>query len=294
MSSLRRQDPTGPGLKRIACAHVESAIRCLTRQAGQGVAAEQAIDQVRALLSLIEPDLPRPDVRRDLAILDRLSNGLAELTEPILLADHLDRLYKKTPSDAALASAVKTLRKRWAVDDASGSAMSSKAGSFNPVIYRLVADMAELRGHLGAWPADAIPSDQPPRGLRRTYAKARKLANEPTTASALADLHKALTELTTQLSVINKACSTMIKGQRKLITRAADALQNLILEDKLDAALREELGNHASKSLPSPKPLDERAADGLGSDLGYALAETPAAMMKRMQAYWAIWRGESD
>lgn len=294
MSSLRRQDPIGPGLKRIACAHVESAIRCLTRQAGQGVAAEQAIDQVRALLSLIEPDLPRPDVRRDLAILDRLSDGLAELTEPILLAEQLDRLYKKTPSDADLASAVKALRKRWAVGEESGSAMSSKAGSFNPMIYRLVADMAELRGHLGEWPADAIPSDQPPRGLRRTYAKARKLANEPTTASTLADLHKALTELTTQLSVINKACSTMIKGQRKLITRAADALQSLILEDKLDAALREELGDNASKALPDLKPLDERAAECLGSDLGYALAETPAAMMKRMQAYWATWRGGSD
>ena len=294
MSTLRRQDSTGPSLKRIACAQVESAIRFLTRQAGQGVAAEQAIDQVRAMLALIEPDLPRPVVRRDLTILDRLSEGLAELTEPTLLAEQLDRQYKKSPSDSALASAVKTLRKRWAVVDPTGSAMSSKAGSFNPAIYRLVADMAELRGHLGDWPVDAIPSDQPPRGLRRTYTRARKLSSEPITASTLADLHKALVELIAQLSVINKACSTMIKAQRKLITRSADALQNLILEDKLEAALRAELGENASEALPETKPLDERAVQCAGSDLDQALAETPAAMMKRMQAYWTAWRSGSD
>ncbi|MBX2851503.1 MAG: hypothetical protein KTR15_07145 [Phycisphaeraceae bacterium] len=293
MSTLRKQEPAGPGLKRIACAQVESAIRCLTRQADQGVAAAEAIDQARAVLALVEPDLPRPVARRDQAILTRLSDGLARLTEPVLLAGQLGQRYKKNPPDSALASAVKTLRKRWAAGGQSGSAMSSKAGSFNPAIYRLVADMAELRGHLGGWPVDAIASDQPPRGLRRTYAKARKLANEPITAATLPALARALIELATQLGVVSKCCPSMVKAQRKLITRATDELNTLIINDKLDTALRAELGKGASKALPSKKPMAQRAAACLGPDLDTALAETPAAMMKRMQAYWTAWRSAS-
>ena len=294
MSTLRRQEPVGPGLKRIACDQVESAIRCLTRQAGQSVAAEQAIDQALAVLALVEPDLPRPMVRRDRAILARLRDGLAELAQPVLLAELLGKRYKKTPTDSALASAVKTLRKRWASGGKACSAMSSKAGSFNPAIYRLVADMAELRGHLGGWPVDTIANDQPPRGLRRTYTRARKLANEPMTASALPALTQTLAELATQLGVFGKACPTMLKAQRKLITRSVDELTSLILNDKLDAALRAELGKSASKALPSKKPMAQRAAACLDSNLDTALAETPAAFMKRMQAYWAAWRNSKS
>lgn len=294
MTSLRRQETTGTGLKRIACAQVETAIRCLTRQAGQGTAASDAIRQTQSLLALMEPDLPRPAVRRDRAILARLGSGLNEITEPALLAEQLHRRYKKGPADAALASAVKTLRKRWATRGRSGSALNNKAGSFNPAIYRLVADMAELRGHVGDWPTESITDEQPPRGLRRTYTRARKLANEPTTASTLPPLALALTELSDQLGIIGKACPTMIKAQRKLLTRAADELNDLIVSDKLHSALRSELSKDDAKALPNKKPLTRRVADAVGSDLDSALAETPAAFMKRMQAYWLVWRDESS
>ncbi|MGB0768673.1 MAG: hypothetical protein ACPGYV_13310, partial [Phycisphaeraceae bacterium] len=185
MSTLRRQETPGQGLKRLACAHVETAIRSLTRQAGQAASAAEAIRAAEAVLALIEPDLPRPAIRRDRAITTRLRLGLVELTQPTRLGTLLDRDYKKTPPDPELAQAVKTLRKAYASNGVAASAMSSKAGSFNPAIYRLVADMAELRGHLGDWPADTLDADAPPRGLRRTYAKARKLAAQPITPDSL-------------------------------------------------------------------------------------------------------------
>lgn len=294
MSSLRRQETTGTGLKRLACAQVEAAIRCLTRQAGQGDAAAQAINETQSILALIEPDLPRPAVRRDRAILSRLANGLTEITEPALLAEQLHHRYKKNPSDAALASAIKALRKRWATRGQSGSSMNNKAGSFNPAIYRLVADMAELRGHVGDWPINAITDDQPPRGLRRTYTRARRLANEPINASALPPLTEALAELRAQLGIINKSCPTMVKAQRKLLTRTAEELNALIINDKLDTALRGQLSKGDSKLLPTKKPLTRRVADCLGNDLNAALAETPTAFMKRMQAYWSAWRGSAE
>lgn len=292
MSTLRRQDIPGPGYQRIACAQVESAIRCLTRQAGQAGAATDAIQQAQAVLTLIEPDLPRQGVRRDRLIFARISDGLAEMTQPARMLEVLDHQYKKSPSDADLASAVKTLRKRWSASDPSTAAMSSKAGSFNPVIYRLVADMAELRGHMDHWPVDAVPSAAPPRGLRRTYTKARRLAGEPMTADTLQALIAVLHELAAQLTILSKACPTMLKAQRKLTTRAAEALTEELQSNLLDQALRDQLGKAASKALPKPKPLAQRVTDAAHNDLAAALAETPAAMMKRMQTYWSAWRGE--
>ena len=165
--------------------------------------------------------------------------------------------------------------------------------TFNPAIYRLVADMAELRGHVGDWPVDTVPDEQPPRGLRRTYTRARKLAGESINTESIQPLTEVLDELATQLGVISKACPAMVKAQRKLLTRAAEELHDLQQAAALNKALRAELGQDASKSLPAFKPLSKQAADRLGTDLADALAETPAAFMKRVQAYWVVWRGGS-
>jgi len=293
MSTLRRQDTPGPGYQRIACAQVELAIRGLTRQAGQALAAASAIQDAQAVLALIEPDLPRQDVRRDRAILMRLRDGLAEMTQPTRMLEQLNGRYKKSPVDADLASAVKTLRKRWSSRDQSAAAMSSKAGSFNPAIYRLVADMAELRGHMDHWPVDAVPADALPRGLRRTYTKAHRLAHEPMTTDSLDALVTVLDELAMQLSLFRKICPAMLKAQGKLVSRAADALRDELQNDRLDQALRDALGKAASKALPKPTPLPQRVTDAAGQDLAAALAESPAAMMKRVQVYWSAWRRDA-
>ena len=293
MSTLRKQEPVRPGLQRSACVQVELAIRSLTRQAGQADAAKQAIEQARAVLALIEPDLPRPAVRRDRTIITRLMKGLDELTTPAVLARQLDQTYKKNPSNAALASALKTLRKRYASGGPSKAALSSKAGNFNPAIYRLVADMAELRGHMGTWPTEEVPGDQPPRGLRRTYTKAHKLGAGPITAASLGPAAEATSELAIQLNIIAKACPTMLKAQRKLLSRTAGELIELRQSEALDAALRAELGKSASKSLPAKQPVAKQAAEKIGSDFETALVETPTAFMKRVQAYWSAWRAVS-
>ncbi|MFK7789289.1 MAG: hypothetical protein AB8C95_07350 [Phycisphaeraceae bacterium] len=293
MTTLKRQEIPGPGYKRIASDQVEAAIRCLTRQAGQADAASSAIQQAQSVLALIEPDLPRLSVRRERTILARLIVGLDEMAQPTRLVEELNRQYKKSPGDKELAGAVKSLRKRWSAMDQSAAAMSSKAGTFNPEIYRLVADMAELRGHLDSWPTAGVPSDVPPRGLRRTYTRARRLANEPVTMESLGELINVLREVADQLAILGKACPPMLKAHRKLISRAADALNAELLADQLDRALRNELGKGATKALPKLKPLAQRIAVIAGQDLAVALAESPAALMKRMQTYWTAWRQEA-
>ena len=293
MSTLRRHENPGPGYQRIACDRVELAIRCLTRQAGQALAAADAIQQVDAILALIEPDLPRQGARRDRAILARLHEGLTKMAKPAGMLEQLNRRYKKAPADADLASAVKKLRKRWSSRDQSAAAMSSKAGSFNPAIYRLVADMAELRGHMDHWPIEAVPADVLPRGLRRTYTKAQRLAHEPVTEDLLVALIRVLDELVTQLSVFKKICPVMLKAQAKLVSRVADALRDELQSDLLDQALRDALGKAASKALPKPTPPAKRLSPCVQEDLAAALAESPAGFIKRMQAYWSTWQQDA-
>lgn len=290
MSTLRRQEPAGQGLKRIACTQVESAIRCLTRQPGDGLEAAKRILGIKAALGLIEHDLPRPAVRRERGVIARLSKGLAQMNQSVLLLARLESRYRKSPGDKALADAVKALRKLWS--SGGGAAMSSKAGNFNPIIYRLVADMAELRGNAGNWPVERLADDQPPRGLRRTYTRARKLAGQPVTREGLAQLASVLALLEAQLSLLNKTCPAMIKPQRKLLSRAVGELELIAADDALDAALRKELGKDASASVPRAEPITKRAAPAL-QDIAHALAESPSAFANRIKAYWSVWRADA-
>lgn len=293
MSTLRRQEPVGTGLKRIACERVEAGVRALTRQADQTATAALAIRQATAVLELIAPHLPRATARRDLALAERLRDGLVEIDRPTALLARLNRLYKKSPPDDALAGAVKSLRKQWAGSSNGGRTLNSPGGSFDPAIYRLVADMAELRGHVGEWHVEPISDDAPYTGLRRTYNRARRLVAQPIKPNGLGDLIIALSALSEQLTMISKACPPMIKAQRKLLNRACEVLEALQADHALDHALRSALGSRTKPILPDREPVAKRLSAILVTDLQPALAETPAAFINRMRVYGSAWRDKA-
>jgi len=251
MSTLKRQEPVGTGLRRIACEHIEAGVRALTRQdeTAPGGPAE-SMRQAAAVLALIEPGLPRATARRAQDLFDQVTEALASIDRPIVLLGRLDTHFKKPPSDAALAGAVKALRKAWSSASGAGRALNSRGGNFDPAVYRLVADMAELRGHAGEWPVDAIDDDVPPPGLRRTYTRARRLAAEPIGVEHLPELADTLAMLRDQLAVLTKSCSPMLKAQRKLIDRALPAVDAQRADAELDRALCERLDLPANSALP--------------------------------------------
>lgn len=289
MSTLKPTEPVGTGLRRIASQQVESAIRALTRQPGRADDAVEAIAAARAILALLEPALPRASVRRDNALLDRLIEGLDEMTRPGLMLARLNSQHKKAPSDAALATAVKAMRKQWNRQDRPGQAMNSPSGSFDPAIYRLVADMAELRGHVGEWPIEKIDNAAPPSGLRRGYTRARRLADALATPGDVQALIHALSVLQAQLGVISKACPSMIKAHRKLIARANDTLIDLHERYLLDKALRKKAG------LPQPdrRTLLSAVHKAIPTEVAPALAESPASLNNRLGIYWSVWKNST-
>jgi hypothetical protein len=295
MSTLKRQEPVGTGLRRIACEHIEAGVRALTRQdeTAPGGPAE-SMRQAAAVLALIEPGLPRATARRAQDLFDQVTEALASIDRPVVLLGRLDAHFKKPPSDAALAGAVKALRKAWSSASGAGRALNSRGGNFDPAVYRLVADMAELRGHAGEWPVDAIDDDAPPPGLRRTYTRARRLAAEPIGVEQLPALADTLATLRDQLAVLAKACSPMLKAQRKLIDRALPAIEAQRADAELDRALCERLDLPDNSALPGALLTAERTDALLTGGLQAALAETPQAFHNRLQVYWSAWRGSAE
>jgi len=284
----------GLGLRRIACTQAEAAIRCLTQQPGQANGSADKILGAQAALVLLELDLPRAVVRRDRGVMIRLRESLTQMHQPAVLLARLEARYKKSPSDKALASAVKALRKQWTSETSSELALNTAAGSFNPLIYRLVADMAELRGNIGYWPIENTPDNQPPRGLRRAYSRAQKRVVQPITREGLTDLIPRLALLEKQLSLVNKVCPGMIKPQRKLLSRAVEELDALREDDALDSVLRKELGKASSASLSRAEPIAKRSASVLVPDVTNAMAESPSAFIKRITVYWSAWRSDTS
>jgi len=283
---LRRQDHVGTGLRKIACDCVEGAIRSLTRQPGSSAASLEFIAQAEAVLALIETDLPQTVSRRDRALMTRVRKSLSDMTRPAELLDQLDLSLPKAPDDPEQAAAVKTLRKHWSSLAATGQTFNTRGGGFDPAIYRMVADMAELRGHLGTWPVDTISQDVPPRGLRRSYTRARRLIEQPITSATLADALSALSTLDLQLAVLIKACPPMLKGHRKLLGKAIAAMRHVELELALEKSLHEATGDKPSKQ-PS---VIQRLAEPIVLYAEPALAETSAAFDRRIQSYWSAWR----
>lgn len=290
MAVLRRQDPVGLGLRRIACERVEAGVRALTRQADQPGEASSAIREASAVMMLLAPAMPAPITRRDHALASRLRLGLAELERPAALLSRLDARYAKPPADDKLAAAVKAVRKHWSAAGRGERTFNSHGGSFDPAIYRLVADMAELRGHLGDWPADSLGDDAPPPGLRRTYAAARRLADQPSDHDRLVGLTDSLQALAHQLSVLAKACPPMLKAQRKLIARSAEHLSARLIDLDLDRELAQAMNAEPRSAAQRSQPDDDPPIN----DLHAALAETPAAFDKRMRAYWSAWRENAE
>ena len=290
MSTLKRQDCIDEGCRRLVCESVEAAIRELTRKDGSAKAAAGAMRWAEAGVALIAPNLPREALRRDHRLLERVAVEIDAALRPDELLSRLDQAAK--PCDAVMDDApAKAFRKALARRLGAGLSMNAPDRSFDPVVYRLVADLAELRGHVGQWPAMEMDPARPPAGLRRAYVAARRAAQLPPTASADQAERAAgdLQALGLQLFFLNRCCPDLLKPQRKLVLASARAMSQyaagLRLADLLDT------DEHRAWAQPVLKSLREQDAARQAAKLrGTALAETPGAFINRITAYWRYWR----
>lgn len=288
MSTLKRHESIDEGCHRLVCAAIESAINELTKNDGSPQNSADFLQEVDAAFALIEPALPRAAARRDRGLLSRTAREIDATLRPARL---LKRLGKLIQLDKTLPAPAKAYRKQLTRQAGTELSLNSPDRSFNPLVYRLVADLAELRGLVSTWPGMNLTEDQPPPGLRRSYTGARRLAqNPPTTPKDAERAAVAFSRLARQLAIVGRCSPALIKPQRKLIAKAASQLADHAIDLRLRADLdtdthREWAGPvlDATRDLPPvglPAPL-----------LGSALAETPAAFARRFGVYWSHWQG---
>lgn len=287
MSTFKRSESNDLGCRRLLCEQVESAIGELTRKDGSARSAANALCRAEAALSLIEPALPRDIARRERGLLQRIETELREAIGPTRLLAALDKHVKiNKPQDPAAKAYRKQLNRR------AGTALSLSAPdrTFNPLVYRLVADLAELRGHIGTRPELDLAQDGPPPGLRRAYAAARRaVQSTATTPKDAGRTAAALDRVALQLAMVNRCAPTLLKPQRKLLAAAATDLRRHALSLQLLADL--DTDAHRNWAEPILKAIvNDAPAPDPEALLGSALAETPAGFARRLGVYWNAWR----
>lgn len=299
MSSFKRRETVSAGARRQVCAELESAIQAMSRSAKRDPAASagRAVERARAVTELVGPALPRDVYRRDRKRLLAIRKTLAEARDGRRLVARLDALLKDAQADPGDAVA-KALRKQLTQRRRGALALQTRGQQFDPVVYRLVAELAELRGHVGHWPDTDGESqdtgDGPPPGLGACYRAARRSAD-----ASLADPEKlpaagtAIALLADALGTLTKACPAMLKPQRGMLRDAADAADRTAVDPVLLASAKKlEGADGLTNTLSEASALQwDPAMKRVAQARGYALAETPQAFVRRVSAYWQTWRG---
>ncbi|MEM9414861.1 MAG: hypothetical protein AAGA29_05210 [Planctomycetota bacterium] len=297
MSSFKRKENVSVGCRRLVCAELESAIQALSRDTPRDNAAEaaRAIAGARAAIELYAPALPRDILRRDRKRLDAIGKTLDQARLCRQLGNRLDKLVKRAGLNTGDAL-LKRLRKELAEHNEGKVALRTRGQRFDPMVYRLVAELAELRGHVGLWPETPTTPDAPPPGLAACYRSARFAATKAEQDKAdPAAAYQPVVRLGIALKLVNKCCPPMLKPQRAMLDAAAKPLAALLLDARLiEAARQNKPLAGLARTLADAATLDQAdAAAKLAEARQYALAETPQAFANRIGAYWSAWRTPS-
>ena len=272
MFELKRKEPVAETLRELAVAGLECAITMLTRpgQGGEGALGE--LERVAAVVELIGPSHGKGFHDYEQGAMGRAMERLARrrtARSALALIKPLGEGYDKSE----LSAVRKVLRGEVGPN---GAPALRRRMALDPVVYRLVADLAEARARAARWP---IPEDD--AGVLR---------------AGLANLRRRLTrkdrldsgvcgQLTESLRLIEPCWASGIKPLRK----AAQSLTGLSARW---AALRR-LGELAEPDSALLVWLDKRRAEverQTNKPLGRLTVEAPAAMGKRLAGYVALWQ----
>ncbi|MFI4861803.1 MAG: hypothetical protein ACIAXF_14115 [Phycisphaerales bacterium JB063] len=298
MSSFKRKESVTAGSRRLVCAELESAIQALSRETKRDNAAQavQALDRGRAALELAGNALPRDILRRDRKRFNAIGKTLRQARLCQRLSTRLDKLVRKAGLDTA-DPALKKLRKQLAEHTPSKVALRTRGQRFDPMVYRLVAELAELRGHVGLWPeAETDPPEPPPPGLSACYRAARNAARKAEQdPGQLAAAHPPVALLCDALTLVGKCCPAMIKPQRVILSAAAKPLHDHVTNAQLiEAAGQDKSLTDLTAMLQEAAAPDYADAEAsLAKARQFALAETPQAFLNRIGAYWSAWRASA-
>ncbi len=259
-TQFKRKETLVQGVRRLAVRRIDK----LTKMLGEWpldddtrAAAQRQAYCFDALLQLVRGPLGPEVMRRESRWLRRLHKSL---NTPPTLSEHGQGTGQDPPQPG----------------------ISPKKALSNPARLRRLADLAEARMRAQYWHLPAGEFDLLAPGLRRSYGRARKLADDPQKLNELAD---ALRMLTHHLHLIQKAWPDVLDAMRQEAAaaekhaRRLDELQSLPSADK-----------HPSDDMPDHAVQKTNLQSDLGQSTGRLLTESAPAFAKRVEAYWNAWR----
>ena len=278
VTTFKRKGPLVKTVRRNATTHLDAVIKALTGTADDRLAvAERELQRLMALLELVRRPLGGQVFQRERRVLLRAFKALPDSAEERKMAPLRALAAADPPVDVDEVLPQIT-------PDPAPKPTAKKAGP-DPKLLRLLADLAEMRMRARYWHLPAGEFGLLAPGLRASYTLARKHAAGPPTAAAV----EAWRTLADQMQSLERAWLPVLTPLRKEL-RSAEK------QARLGAAvhdLKSALGDHATLGPRLDAELSgiDKTAPAQHARL---LAETPAAFVKRMQAYWDAWRGIGD
>lgn len=292
--SITRSEPAFGGVRRVALEAIDQAIARLEREGGAEEKdiheARKRLKELRALIRLVASSLP--DRGRPLRVLARdAGRKLASSRDADALIEAFDKLRESCRSEWGPRRFLKIRRalnaRREAVPDSSQAEVLSA--------MRQARAAVESWTHPGAFNAFA-------KGLLSTYRRARRDMRDAFSHRTPQHLHewrKRVKEQWAHTQVLEEAWPAMLRPQ-------AESLHQLsrLLGDHHDLAVLRDTYTSQPGQFASRRLLREfdtyvaerfRDLESEAELLGRRLFEDkPGPWLRRMRAYWRIWRGEES
>lgn len=307
---FKRKEAVAAGVRRLAVGHIDRLSKRLDRGVGSSDDRADAVSEavaLGALIELVRVPLGAEVVRRERRWLGRLERtlepaagrpgdaaGWRALAEAAGLAE--------AEREAVVAAGLEGSATDGAGGDVGGAELGeARAGRPEAALLRRRADLVEARMRARHWHLPAGDFDLLAPGLGRSYRRARQRAeawrktrgtaagrdeilDKGQACEALAD---ALNEWGQQLRRIERAWPEVLVPTRKGTEATAREAQRLAAARRLRGWLAEgdaDLGVDWGASI-------DRTDSAMAGALDRLLAESAAAMGKRLEAYWRAWRG---
>lgn len=270
-TTFRRKDPVVKAVRRSAAAHLDGAIAALTGSRADREAARREVERLGSLLRLVQRPLGSAAVSRERRVLQRALQQLAPREAPGAAALR------------ALAAAEPAVDVGVLLQETFPEGEAPDRPDPDPEVLRLLADLAEVRMRARYWhlPAGGFAVLAP--GLSWAYRGALKAASAEPSCGASA----AWRTLGDQVQLLERAWPEQLAPLRKSLRAAQKRAEAL----SAFAGLAEPVGDHP-QLRPRLDAQTARLTAEARADRLRLLAESPAAFVKRLGAYWTAWRGE--
>lgn len=275
-TTIKRKDTVVKAVRRNAAVHLDAVITALTGTRDDRLAvAERELRRMVALIELVRRPLGAEVFQRERRVVLRALKVVASNAD-VLKAAGLKSLAAADPPVA-----VDALLERMAVGSDQSKAERKKTEP-DPKVLRLLADLAEMRMRARYWHLPAGEFELVAPGLRASYLRVHKLAAGPATDTAA----EAWGTLADQLQGIERAWPALLTPLRKELRAAERKARRLAtLTDLIEPVV-----DHETLRPRLDAELAELEKDA-SAHHARLLAETPAAFVKRIGAYWDVWRG---